>query len=339
MCSYTGSDCQQVTVTPLQHPNFLAFYEAKLYWLAGSRAVLQSYDLLELHTQRDVLKLPEFSHSLRFVHSSLTRQPAAQPCRHLNCSGLCLLQPGRPSCACPRGSVPRDSQARACTFPDRPLLPALTAATQVVTTAATPLRADQTNAAGQSGDPTVREVRGRGYSSNHGIGLALVIAALVAVVVLVALVLYCKHRKSKQHDFSLTFTNQSFGQAGSAPPTKAEPSTVQAEDHELNSVQIVKQGSVVGYDNPGFGDSPNQQLFLDREPRLSTLTWPESSIGSSDPVICVGSSTTNIIQNDTFQEPSLKASSYGGVPQRHFSVADDEEQDPQFHHDSQRLIK
>ena len=52
MCSYTGSDCQQVAVTPLQHPNFLAFYEAKLYWLAGSRAVLQSYDLLELHTQR-----------------------------------------------------------------------------------------------------------------------------------------------------------------------------------------------------------------------------------------------------------------------------------------------
>ena len=133
VCTYEGTNCQVVVSSTQPHPNFLAFYEGKLYWLAGSHGILYSHDIVEqtnkrygncilgslcvLKYSREDLRLPSFSHSLRFVHSSLTSPLLSNPCTPLNCSSLCLLTLTSARCACPIGSIPRDSLSQFCISP------------------------------------------------------------------------------------------------------------------------------------------------------------------------------------------------------------------------------
>merc|ERR1719427_1868889 len=81
VCSYEGSNCQVVTTSSQNHPNFLAFYESKLYWLTGAQGFLQTYDIVsqETHSRYD-LTLPAYSHGLKFVPSSLISSPPSNPC-------------------------------------------------------------------------------------------------------------------------------------------------------------------------------------------------------------------------------------------------------------------
>ena len=76
-------------------------------------------------------------------------------------------------------------------------------------------------------------------------------------------------------------------------------------EQELGSVQVVRHGTAVGYDNPGF-QSPWAR------PGPSGLDWPYSP-----QIVCEGSSTPArdncLKQADTdsaFQEPSIAVSSY-----------------------------
>ena len=89
-----------------------------------------------------------------------------------------------------------------------------------------------------------------------------------------------------------------------------------AQDRELNTIQVVKRGTTVGYDNPGF-DSPVDFFKRSSGPRLSTMNWSDSPvINSADPVICEGSSTPANSRaaakgkdaDSAFQEPSTAVS-------------------------------
>ena len=51
VCSYEGTNCQVVVTSLQMHPNFLAFYESKLYWLTGSRGSLHSHDIVAQETR------------------------------------------------------------------------------------------------------------------------------------------------------------------------------------------------------------------------------------------------------------------------------------------------
>ena len=51
VCNYEGTSCQVVVTSSHSHPNFLSFYESKLYWLAGSKGLLHTHDILEEDTQ------------------------------------------------------------------------------------------------------------------------------------------------------------------------------------------------------------------------------------------------------------------------------------------------
>merc|ERR1712183_759557 len=81
---------------------------------------------------------------------------------------------------------------------------------------------------------------------------------------------------------------------------------------ELSTVQIVKRGTTVGYDNPGF-DSPMAFSRQTSRPLLSTMDRPESpAINSADSVICEGSSTparraSRRDDGSAFQEPSVSS--------------------------------
>ena len=51
VCNYEGTSCQVVVTSSHSHPNFLSFYESKLYWLAGSNGLLHTHDIVEQDTQ------------------------------------------------------------------------------------------------------------------------------------------------------------------------------------------------------------------------------------------------------------------------------------------------
>ena len=98
--------------------------------------------------------------------------------------------------------------------------------------------------------------------------------------------------------------------------TPAPGTSGQVHDRELNTVQIVKRGTTVGYDNPGF-DSPMDFFKRSAGHKLSSMNWPDSpAIGSDDPVICEGSSTPAVSRainkgrdsDSAFQEPSTAVS-------------------------------
>ena len=50
MCDYEGRNCQVVTSSLQGHPNFLAFYERKLYWLIGEQGSIYTHDILSQET-------------------------------------------------------------------------------------------------------------------------------------------------------------------------------------------------------------------------------------------------------------------------------------------------
>jgi len=172
---------------------------------------------------------------------------------------------------------------------------------------------------------------------NKGAILAVVTILVLAVVIILILVFCIKCRRPKKNpEVGLTFTNMSYG-------NPAAP----AQDRELNTIQVVKRGTTVGYDNPGF-DSPVDFFKRSSGPRLSTMNWSDSPvINSADPVICEGSSTPANSRaaargkdaDSAFQEPSTAASSFDD--NRHFSV-DDEDLEQHlsvsFYKDKQRLI-
>jgi hypothetical protein len=99
----------------------------------------------------------------------------------------------------------------------------------------------------------------------------------------------------------IRFTNLTYD-------TPAPGTAGQVHDREMNTVQIVKRGTTVGYDNPGF-DSPMDFFKRSAGPKLSSMNWP-------DPVICEGSSTPAVSRainkgrdsDSAFQEPSTAVS-------------------------------
>ena len=102
------------------------------------------------------------------------------------------------------------------------------------------------------------------------------------------------------------FTNMAYG-------TPHTPVASTGSAQELSTVQIVKRGTTVGYDNPGF-DSPMAFSRQTSRPLLSTMDWPESpAINSADSVICEGSSTparsraSGRDDDSAFQEPSVSS--------------------------------
>ena len=49
VCTYEGTNCQVVVTSSYSHPNFLSFYESKLYWLAESKG--HTHDIVEQDIQ------------------------------------------------------------------------------------------------------------------------------------------------------------------------------------------------------------------------------------------------------------------------------------------------
>jgi len=348
VCTYEGTNCQVVVTSSHSHPNFLSFYESKLYWLAGSKGLVHTHDILEEETQaRDDLSLPAYSHSLKFVHSSLTSPLPPNPCSTLNCSSLCLLTLTSARCACPTGSVPHDSLSQSCLYPTHPAIqPAKPASVQPATPASdlsstvpasTPSTERQMKADAEYHDEVTMEMAENTDGKINGVTLAIVILIILVVTVVVLIFVVRFKASRKKPDVSLTFSNLAYN-----TPTPGLP------DRELNSVQIVQRGTTVGYDNPGF-DSP-VDFFKRRSagPKLSSMGWAGGpGIGSGDPVICEGSSTPAVSRATTrgkdtdsaFQEPSLAASSFDD---NRFSVDEDDDlqqhMSVSFYKDKHRLI-
>ena len=81
------------------------------------------------------------------------------------------------------------------------------------------------------------------------------------------------------------------------------------QNRELASV---KDGSSVGYDNPGFY-SPVDYLKSQRGPKFSSLELSPAMIGSEDPIICEGSTGVRrkeerLDSDSAFQEPTVRSS-------------------------------
>ena len=94
------------------------------------------------------------------------------------------------------------------------------------------------------------------------------------------------------------FTNSGFNQplAGIRRRT-SEP------DQELSSVQVVRQGTTVGYDNPGFESPWN----MPRGTGFGLYELESPDISSSDAIVCSGSSTPATFRpprDSAHQEPS-----------------------------------
>jgi len=179
---------------------------------------------------------------------------------------------------------------------------------------------------------------------SQGAILAVVIILVLAAIVIFLIYCFKFRSSSKKPDVGLMFTNMSYG-------TPHTPVASTGSAQELSTVQIVKRGTTVGYDNPGF-DSPMAFSRQTSRPLLSTMDWPESpAINSADSVICEGSSTparsraSGRDDDSAFQEPSVSsvaASSFDD--NRNFSVGDDDDEDVEqhrsvsFYKDKQRLI-
>eukprot|EP00092_Neocalanus_flemingeri_P026733 GFUD01028985.1.p1 GENE.GFUD01028985.1~~GFUD01028985.1.p1 ORF type:complete len:823 (+),score=177.04 GFUD01028985.1:158-2470(+) len=330
VCSYEGRNCQVVTTSSQRHPNFLAFYESKLYWLTGAQGLLHSYDIVSKETQaRFDLTLPAYSHGLKFVHSSLVSPPSANHCSTLNCSSLCLLTLTSARCACPLGSVPHDSLSQSCIYPD--------------SSNHNPVTASPTSSHMSSSERQQKDVNHKEYQDKVTMeatentdakskGAILAVVLIIVLVGIVAFLIFCiiKFRSTKKNpDVSLSFSNPSFG---TPLPTYGSG---QVQEREMNSVQIMKRGSTVGYDNPGFG-SPVDFCKRSSGPKLATM-----DIVSADPAICEGSSTParDMDEDSAFQEPSIAVSSF--ADNRHFSVGDEDEDQHRsvsFYRDNKRLI-
>jgi len=176
-----------------------------------------------------------------------------------------------------------------------------------------------------------------GRHTNGGvIALALILAFLATIIISLA---FYKCRRNSKQDFSLSFTNSSFNR--STPNPNLHIPRIQQPEHEMNSVTIMRSGTTIGYDNPGF-DSPWARQRSGGPRLLSTLDWPESPKIGRDDIVCDGSSTPSRMKSqDTdsaYQEPSLAPSSYSDI-NRHFSVGDDDEDSPYINKDKQRLLK
>jgi len=304
VCSYEGSNCQVVVSSTQPHPNFLAFYENKLFWLAGSHGLLYSHDMLEDTEQtREDLKLPSYSHSLKFVHSSLVSPLSSNPCSSLNCSSLCLLTLTNARCACPTGSIPRDSRSQSCISPT-PRNSPTSVPTLSTSTSELPIVMEPENVKQEAPEhDVVREASENTNGKVNGVTLAIVIVLLLLAVVGTILVFFKFRLNKKKSDVELVFTNPAYN-------TPAPSAGNGQQDRENSAVQIVKRGNIVGYDNPCF-DSPIDFFKRRSGPKLSSMEWSDSpGIGSGHPVICEGSSTPRRDVDSAFQEPSLAEPSF-----------------------------
>jgi len=332
VCTYEGTNCQVVVSSTQPHPNFLAFYEGKLYWLAGSHGVLYSHDIVEQTNKREDLRLPSFSHSLRFVHSSLVSPLPSNPCTSLNCSSLCLLTLTSARCACPTGSIPRDSLSQFCISPT--LQRHYPVPVPVPTSTEEPTTTSGQSETNDVLEPhyVIKEASENADGKINGVTLAIVIIFLLIAVVGVMLVIFKCGTKKKKPDVELMFTNPTYN-------TSASSSSTGPTDREINAVRITKRGNTVGYDNPGF-DSPVDYFKKLSGPRLSSMEWSDSpGIGSGYPVICEGSSTPRVRDGDSaFLEPSSAEPSFDD--NHHLPVDEDDLQHKSvsFYKDKKRLI-
>ena len=100
------------------------------------------------------------------------------------------------------------------------------------------------------------------------------------------------------------FTNSGFNQPlAGIQRRQAEP------DQELSSVQVVRQGTTRGYDNPGFESPWN----MPRGTGFGLYELESPDISSSDAIVCSGSSTPAMFRpprdtNSANQEPSMAPS-------------------------------
>ena len=51
MCNYRGQKCSKILRTSHDLPNFIAFFESKLFWISGDEGHLFSYDIVEQNTR------------------------------------------------------------------------------------------------------------------------------------------------------------------------------------------------------------------------------------------------------------------------------------------------
>jgi len=170
-------------------------------------------------------------------------------------------------------------------------------------------------------------------NKRNGGTIALAVILAFAGVAVLSIIFY-KCKAAPKTDLSLSFTNSSFDQPlAGIRRRQADP------DQELSAVQVVRQGTTVGYDNPGF-ESP---WSMPRGSGFGLYASESLDISSSDGIVCSGTSTPAMYRptQDTASSiaSSLAASSHSELNQRHFSVVDEEEDSPFCGRDQQRLIK
>ena len=150
--------------------------------------------------------MPSFSHSLRFVHSSLVSPLSSNPCSLLNCSSLCLLTLTSARCACPTGSIPRDSLSQSCISPSLsrhypiPVPTSHPIAVSVTTSTLKPATISGTSRINDTQEPNhvIKEASENSDGKNNGVALAIVIIlVLLAVVGIMLFIFKCGIKKKK----------------------------------------------------------------------------------------------------------------------------------------------